>query len=93
MEEGRKWLMVWWQSFQDLMAYYTTDEKTTFKRTIIALLKLPTILIRASKKSVGPTSDKNLTYLSWKTAKHDHNIIEQNNAMPIKQKCDFSGHL
>lgn len=59
------------------MAYYTTDEKTTFKRTIIALLKLPTILVRVYKKSIGPTSDKNLKYLSWKTAKDDHNIIEQ----------------
>lgn len=93
MEEGRNWLMVWWQSFQDLMAYYNTDEKTTFKRTIIALLKWPTILIKPSKKSVGPTSAKNLKYLSWKTAKDDHNIIDQNNTMPIKQKCDFSGYL
>lgn len=81
--------MVWRQSFEDLMAYYTTDGKTTFNRTIIALLKCATTLGSVYKKSVSPTSNKNLKYISWKTAKNDHNIIEQNIVMPIKQNCAF----
>lgn len=85
--------MVWRQSFQDLMAYYNSDEKTTFKSTIFALLKWSITLLIVYKKSITSTSDKNLKYLSWITAQDDHNIIEQNIVMAIKQNCAFSGHL
>lgn len=79
------------------MAYYITDEKTTFYRTIIALLKCPITLVSVYKKSISPTSNKNLKYISWKKAKkwpqyYRAKYCDAHKAKLPFQKYDFSGH-